>query len=286
MFVPRITTKSTLLVQVDNTEAEITKGLKKETNPPAGENENEKQKRDENNFRFTFMVDCIYAAHMDADRKIKYGEIAEKLRKPATANFVAYSNVAAHPLHGIVTENKCAEEEVIQAFMTLMLDRFCEVPNPDKGEIDEYFSHILQRFRDSGKDIITKKEWEEAKTLKELGKEASTAEALYFPERLPKLHNLACLVHTLSGLVRAILVKIRPRRYVLASDEQLYAKMGNNVYAIFTEAIDRLTNIRRFIYFTIRNGTHYTEAFNQVHIRYGRGLLSCPFFFWLQDLHS
>jgi hypothetical protein len=243
-------THTRVFLQVNNTESEITKGLADERQPE--EDENEKQKRDENNFRFAFMVECIYAAHMDTNGDIKYGKIAEKLRRPRTS----YPNVAAHPLHKIVTKNKCAEAEVIEAVLTLMLDRFCEEQNPDNYTIDIYFYGILQRFRESGKDIIIiKKESEEAKAKAQK----------HFPERLPNLHNLACLVNTLIDIIKAIIGQTQPP-YKLASDAQLYAKMGKNVYAIFTRAIDDLTDIRRFIYFTIRNGPHYTEALNQVHM--------------------
>jgi hypothetical protein len=70
------------------------------------------------------MVDCIYAAHMDPRGHINFGAIENKLAKPGVHGFIRYPSVTAHPLHGILTENKCGEQEVRDTFLTILLDRF------------------------------------------------------------------------------------------------------------------------------------------------------------------
>jgi hypothetical protein len=86
--------------------------------------------------------------------------------------------------------------------------------------------------------------------------------SLYFPERMPKLDILACLIHTLMDIIICIIKTIIPRSdgsYVM------------DVEKIFPRAIGRLTDHGRFMYFAIRNGTHFNEALNEV----GGGKMGC-----------
>jgi hypothetical protein len=88
---------------------------------------------------------------------------------------------------------------------------------------------------------------------------------LYFPERLPKLHNLACLIETLFDIFRALVHRIRiEQKYIPFKVNFEFAWLEAEVQKQFTSAIDGLTNIRAFMYFAIRNGTYYKEAVNKV----------------------
>jgi hypothetical protein len=89
------------------------------------EDENARRLRHKNEFRFAFLVDCIYAAHMDDQYgHINYGDIENKLEKPSAEGFIQYFSVTEHPLHGILMANKCGEKEVIHIFLTILLDEF------------------------------------------------------------------------------------------------------------------------------------------------------------------
>jgi hypothetical protein len=77
----------------------------------------------------------------------------------------------------------------------------------------------------------------------------------YFPERLPKLYTLRPLLATLINIMECIIKKIKPNDYSTVWE--------NN--QIFTRAFGNLVkSLAPFMYFAIRNGTHYVEAMEKV----------------------
>jgi hypothetical protein len=88
------------------------------------------------------------------------------------------------------------------------------------------------------------------------GKETERPRPLYFPERLSKLHTLSCLISTLKDIIESIM---KPK-----SDIPTEFMLSKNLHELFPRAIDNLTDIEAFMYFTITNGTHYKEALVKV----------------------
>jgi hypothetical protein len=76
----------------------------------------------------------------------------------------------------------------------------------------------------------------------------------YFPERLPKLYMLRSLLATLMDIMECIILTIRHKDNATIRE--------NN--QIFTRAIGGLTSLKAFMYFAIRNGTHYLKAVKEV----------------------
>jgi hypothetical protein len=113
------------------------------------------------------------------------------------------------------------------------------------------------------KGKITKKE-REAKE-KEKAKKAAGKKPLlplpmpmpYFPERLPKLHTLRSLLATLIDITGSIIKTIKSK----------YKPIVRKNNKIFTRAFGGLTDRAAFMYFVIRNGTHYAEALKEVGVR-------------------
>ena len=143
-----------------------------------------------------------------------------------------------------------------------------------------FYDQILPIFVNKIRLEITqrKERWEKARQEQEgmpLKKKARVApkpsmssSSLYFPERLPKLHTFLCIIRTLGIIVQAII--LGPLKHTNETKGYLYG-IAVAVHHIFANATDYLTftDIHLFMYLTIRNGTHYGAALNEV--RRGNG---------------
>jgi hypothetical protein len=105
------------------------------------------------------------------------------------------------------------------------------------------------------------KERERARTVGKFPALPKPLPPLYWPDQLPKLHNLACLLKTLNDIIRAIIDGMS-KRY--GPSNPIFYWLNREVLNVSTSAIDGLTNIGAFMYFVIQNGTHYAEAVKKV----------------------
>jgi hypothetical protein len=130
---------------------------------------------------------------------------------------------------------------------------------------------VLQKFLVAMKGKLTKEENEaEEREMKERGEMAKKGKTwspkplpVYFPERLPKLHNLACLIKTLFDIIRAIINRIGTA-HKYGSLYKSFDWLREEVEKVSKNALDGLTDIFAFMYFAVRNGTQYTEAVKKV----------------------